>query len=148
MAASHPNAAISGTFGDASDAVMPTSAYRLLKGFCMGLWRSTRAKGGRGFGRRLRRTNWNGAMAPPRRLSGYQETKNAALILRPFSSLRDPGCVKTCTEQKSLESYSHTPPVHDLFDTLYQKRMTCAARQKCGNYGVFEFSGVGHRWAS
>src|SRR5215467_6183691 len=23
----------------------------------------------------------------------------------------DPGCVKTCTEQKSLESYSHTPPV-------------------------------------
>jgi hypothetical protein len=62
--------------------------------------------------------------------------------------VHDPGCVKTCTEQKSLESYSHTPPVHDLFDTLYQKRMTCAARQKCGNYGVFEFSGVGRRWAS
>ena len=27
MAASHPNAAISDTFGDASDAVMPTSAF-------------------------------------------------------------------------------------------------------------------------
>jgi hypothetical protein len=58
--------------------------------------------------------------------------------------LVDPGCVKTYTEQKSLESYSHTPPAHDHFDTLYQK----AARQKCGNYGVFDFSGVGHRWAS
>jgi len=58
----------------------------------------------------------------------------------------DPGCVKTFTEQKSVESYSHTPPVHDLFDTLYQNRMTCAVRQKCGNYGVFEFSGVGRRW--
>ena len=27
MAASHPNAAISDTFGDASDAAMPTSAF-------------------------------------------------------------------------------------------------------------------------
>ena len=65
-----------------------------------------------------------------------------------LSSLFDPGCVKTCTVQKSLESYSHTPPVHDLLDTLYQERMTYAARQKCGNYGVFEFPGVRHRWAS
>jgi hypothetical protein len=49
---------------------------------------------------------------------------------------------------KIVRSYSRTPPVHDLFDTSYQNRMTCAARQKRGNYGVFEFSGVGRRSAS
>jgi len=29
----------------------------------------------------------------------------------------DPGCVKTCTDQKSLESYSNKPPNHPRFDT-------------------------------
>jgi len=32
--------------------------------------------------------------------------------------------VKTCTEQKSFESYSHTPLVQRPLDALYQKGMT------------------------
>ena len=40
-----------------------------------------------------------------------QETKEDGLIMRALSSLFDPGRVKTCTEQKSLESFSRMPPV-------------------------------------
>ena len=36
----------------------------------------------------------------------------------------DPGCVKTCTEQKSLESYSDSPPVQRLPRHIVSEGMT------------------------
>ena len=43
------------------------------------------------------------------RIEGPQEPAGEAAF--------DPGCVKTCTEQKSLESYSRTRPNHPRLDT-------------------------------
>jgi hypothetical protein len=61
-----------------------------------------------------------------RQVSRQEETCGDPSLRRLFSSLRDPGCVKTCTDQKSLESYSSRPPNHPRSTHISMNRKTWA----------------------
>src|SRR5215831_11344632 len=63
---------------------------------------------------------------------GVDRTQSGHVGRASFSSVHDPDCVKTCTHQNPLESYSNTPPNHPRLEhsSTKARRESCAPEEQ------------------